>query len=437
MTAHTSSTWTLPRRSFLAMAGLVGGATLTACNSGGSNGGGSTSGQLNYWTLLDPQGDDPRGRAERQIFDALEERTDLTVVEQVMPWQEIDPKLLTAVEAGNPPEVSRVNYYNFQRHVSAGSLHPLQELIERDYTDSDLDDFVIQLEGADGVEAMLIENIGCALFLRKDWLRDAGVEAPTTWDEFIEVGLAFRELNPDAAGFLTFGSTTESGQVAYMLQPMIMGRGGEILDSQGAAAFNSAIGIETFEYLRTLNTEGVMPTDVATMAYAEQIDAFIAGRAGMIIEGSHRYARILENVGAENLEVVKIPGPTSDRPSPTSITGWAMAIPNGSGNVEGAWELLKHRVDPQMQEIWASVAAGLPTRKSTLELPFFQTEEAEMLRWWLDYMDTDGNLTVAPPEDKQLNNAIAEALQQTVLEPSTPVADILNRAADAYNAAAS
>ena len=113
-----------------------------------------------------------------------------------------------------------------------------------------------------------------------------------------------------------------------------------------------------------------------------------------------------------------------------------MAIPTGSPNVEGAWELLKHRTDPQMQEIWAEVAGGLPTRKSTLDLPFFQTDEAEILRWWLDYMDTNGELTVAPEADAQLNKILAEAMQQVLLEPEADVSDVLDQAAEAFNSAA-
>ncbi|MBK5249539.1 MAG: sugar ABC transporter substrate-binding protein [Actinomycetales bacterium] len=441
---------TVSRRALFGMAGGVAGAALLggcgggnggaggAGGNGGTGGGGSPSGQLNYWTLLDPNGEDPRGKAERQIFDIFEERTDLTVVEQVIPWQNIDPNLVAAVQAGNPPEVSRINYYNFQMHVNAGSLQPLQEMAERDYSVEELDDFVIQLEGQDGIEALLIENVGNALFLRKDWLAEAGVEAPRTWDEFITVGKALTDVHPEASGFLTFGSTAESGQVAYLFQPMIMGRGGRILNEDGQAAFNEEAGIETYEFLRSLVYEHeIMPSDAATMAYSEQIDAFIAGRVGMIIEGSHRYARILEGVGAENVEVVTIPGPTQEQPSPCSITGWAMAIPQGSPNVEGAWELLKHRTDPQMQEIWAEVAFGLPTRTSTLELPFFQTEESAILRWWLEYMKTNGELTVAPKADAQLNKVMAEAMQEVLLDSSSSVSEVLQRAADQYNAAAS
>lgn len=432
---HRSSTG-LSRRGFLGLAGAAGVAGLGLLG-GCARGAQAEPGTLRYWTLLDPRGDDPRGRAERQIFDLFEERTGLRVSEQVIPWQEIDPNLLTSVQAGLPPEVSRTNFYNFRRHAEAGSLEPLQPMADADFTDGELDDFVVSLEGDQGVEAFLIENVGNALFLRRDWLDAAGVDVPQTWDEFVAVGAAFQQLHPDASGFLTFASTAETGHVAYIFQPMIVGRGGRILDDDGRAAFHEDAGVETFEFLRALVHEHeIMPRDAATMAYAEQIDAFIAGRAGMIIEGSHRYGRVLAEVGAENLEVAMIPGPTAERPSPCSITGWAMAIPQGSADVDGAWQLIKHRTDPAMQEIWAEVAFGLPTRKSALELPYFQRDEAAIMRWWLDYMDSDGELTTSPVDDTQLNEILAEALQEVLLDDGVKIRDVLNRAADRFDAVA-
>ncbi|MBB5791293.1 ABC transporter substrate-binding protein [Jiangella mangrovi] len=430
------STRGLSRRDFLGLAaGAAGAAVLGGGLAGCARGAQATPGTLRYWTLLDPNGDDPRGHAERQIFDLFEERTGLTVSEQVIPWQEIDPNLLTSVQAGIPPEVSRTNYYNFRRHAEAGSLEPLQAMADADFTNGELDDFVVSLEGEEGVEAFLIENIGNALFLRRDWLDAAGMSVPTTWDEFVEVGKAFVAAQPDVSGFLTFGSTTETGHVAYIFQPMILGRGGRILDDDGRAAFHEDAGVETFEFLRSLAYEHeIMPRDAATMAYSEQIDAFIAGRTGMIIEGSHRYARIVESLGAENVEVAVIPGPAADRPSPCSITGWAIAIPQGSPDVEGAWELIKHRTDPAMQEIWAEVAFGLPTRRSTLELPYFQRDEAAIMRWWLDYMETDGQLVTSPVDDTQLNEILAEALQEVLLDDGVGVRSVLAKAAERFDA---
>ncbi|MGC0273147.1 ABC transporter substrate-binding protein [Pseudactinotalea sp. Z1739] len=425
----------IDRRSLFLLGGMASASLLVGCGRDESSvGSEDESATLNYWTLLDPAGEDPRGRAEREIFDHFEETTGHLVVEHVMPWQEIDPSLLAAVQAGDPPEISRINYYNFQRHASAGSLHSLSELADRDFSGGELDDFVIALEGETGIEAFLVENIGNALFLRKDWLEEAGLEAPVTWDEFIETGKALQDVASGASGFLTFASTAEAGHVAYIFQPMIMGRGGQILNDDGSAAFNGEAGVGTYEFLRALVYDHeIMSVDAATTAYGEQIDAFIAGRVGMIIEGSHRYRRILDDLGPDSVQVVRIPGPTADRPSPCSITGWAMAIPSGSSNVDAAWELIKHRTDPAMQEIWAEVASGIPTRTSTLELPYFETEEAEILRWWLGYMDSDGELTTAPENDAEFNRIMAEALQDALLNPTRPIQEILDEAASQYN----
>jgi multiple sugar transport system substrate-binding protein len=424
----------LSRRGFLGLGGTVAGVTLLgACGSGGGNASSGTD--LTYWTMLDPKGEDPRGPAERRILDLFQKQSDYSVREVIVPWQDIDKNLITAVQAGKPPQVSRVNNYNFKQHVEAGSLLSLQEMADEDLSVAELNDFIVKLEGEDGIQAFLIENVANALYLRKDWLAGAGVEAPKTWDEFVAVGQALQQFKPGASGFLTFGSTAESGQVWCLFEPMIRGRGGEIIDENGMAAFNQQAGVETYEFLRSLVYEHkIMPKAAATTAYSEQIDAFISGQTGMIIEGSHRYGAIVAGVGEENIEVVQIPGPTSDKTSPCGITGWAIGIPRGSSNVKGAWEVIKYRTDPKQQAVWGADAFGLPTRSSTLDQPFFKTEKAAILRWWLEYEQTNGMLTTAPATYTQLTEAMTEALQEVLLHEDSDVQGVLDDAAERFNA---
>lgn len=422
------------RRTFLQLSTAAAGvAFLADCSSTPTVPVGESK-TLDYMTFLDPKTVDPRAKAEVQIFDQLKKKEGISLKWETVPWQTLDTKLDAAVQAGRPPALSRANYYNYARHVQGNSLMSLESYAKKAFSAADLDDFVIKFDSGGEVNAFLLENIGTALYIRKDWLDELGLSAPKTWDEFIQVGKAMGAKHPDISPYLTFASTVQLGQLAYIFQSMIVGRGGKILDDKGRAAFDDKVGVETYTFLRDLvHTHHILSPDVASTTYDDVKDAFVAGRAGMIIEGSHRYALIKAALG-DKVEVVKIPGVRANQPSPTMITGWTIVIPRGSSSPDNAWKALEYRISPESQELWARVASGLPTRKSVLKRPYFQTPEAQTLKWWTEYIVSDGQLVLAPLYQDKLNEIMTEAMQKVVLDPKANIESILSDAAHKYNA---
>jgi hypothetical protein len=56
------------------------------------------------------------------------------------------------------------------------------------------------------------------------------------------------------------------------------------------------------------------------------------------------------------------------------------------------------------------------------------------MRWWLDYMETDGRLVTSPVDDTQLNEIMAEALQEVLLDDGVSVRSVLAKAAERFDA---
>lgn len=77
----------------------------------------------------------------------------------------------------------------------------------------------------------------------------------------------------------------------------------------------------------------------------------------------------------------------------------------------------------------------LPTRKSVLEQPFFQAQEAAYLRWWMGYVAERSEHVINVATFAQLNEAMVDALHEVLLNPGTNIKKILDDAVKRYNQA--
>jgi multiple sugar transport system substrate-binding protein len=395
---------------------------------------------ITHWDFLSPEGKSPRELAIRQIEEEFHRRSGVTVNFQIMPWQDLGTKVIAAVEAGNPPDCSRVNIYHLKMILTADGLTGLNPFIAKTFTEEDKKDFLVDFTAAMVVNnskaSMQLETVPKALFIRKDWLAKAGLRAPKTWAEFVEVGKAL--TGSGRWGYMFGASKTQLNQVETIFQPQIHGRGGRVLDASDRAAFNDDAGVATYQFLADcVHKHKITPAQVIAMTYDDVTDAFKAGRVAIIQEGAHRFGDIANAIGRDNLELAKVPSDDPNRPSPTVVTGWGMGIPRGSKHPDAAWEHIKAYLSPEAQELNARASGLLPSRKSVLQRPFFQTPEAAHLRWWVDYMAERGEIIINVATFTQLNEALVDALQEVITDPGANIRKVLDNAAATYNQVAS
>jgi ABC-type glycerol-3-phosphate transport system substrate-binding protein len=395
---------------------------------------------ITHWSFLSPEGKSLREQAIREIEARFRERTGAAVAFQTFPWHELRGKLIAAVQAGNPPDNSRVNFPDLKMLMKADALTNLDPYLKASFPDAERKDFVVDFTPTmldnGSKRSMLLETAPRALVIRKDWFAKAGLKAPRTWNDVVEAGKAL--TGNGRWGYMFFASKTQLNQVEPTFQPHIHGRGGQVLDASGKAAFNSDAGVRSYQFLADcVHKHKITPTQVVAMSHDDVTDAFKSGRMAMYVEISPRYRDIAAAVGADNIELVKIPSDDPNRPSPSVISGWGLAIPRGAKHADASWEYIKQYVGIEAQEINARVAGSLPTRKSVLAQPFFQTKEAAYMRWWMDYVAERGELSPNVATFNQLNEVMTDALHQVLLRPNVNIKPVLDEAAGRYNQIAS
>jgi ABC-type glycerol-3-phosphate transport system substrate-binding protein len=391
---------------------------------------------ISHWSFLSPTGKSQREVAIKEIEEKFRAKTGINVNVQVFPWQEMGTKLIAAVQAAAPPDSARVNLFHLKMILTADGLTNLDPYVAKTYSAEQKKDFVIDFTPAMVVNgskwSMQLEAVPKALFVRKDWLTKAGLKAPKTWDEFVAVGKAF--TGDGKWGYMFGASKTQLNQVETIFQPQIHGRGGQILDASEKATFNDEASIAAYRFVSDcVLKHKITPPQVLSMTYDDVMDAFKAGRVGMIQEGAHRYNDIVKAVGVENIELVKVPSNDPARPSPTIITGWGIGIPRGSKHVDASWEYIKYYMSDEAQEINARLAGTFPSRLSVLNQPYFKSPEAAYFRWWMDYVAERSETVINVASFGQLNEVMTDALHQILLNPSSDIKTVLDAAVNRYN----
>ena len=100
---------------------------------------------------------------------------------------------------------------------------------------------------------------------------------------------------------------------------------------------------------------------------------------------------------------------------------------------DGANGAAQEQVSPEAQVINASVAAELPSRKSALKDPWFNSPEAADMKVMVDYVRQHGRTMPYHEKHLELSSMVAEATQQ-IISKRKSVKDALDELAKAWAA---
>jgi len=397
----------------------------------------SSAEKLTYWTFLTPGDPSPRSQVQDMLIEQFEKANPGVEVEvQVLPWFEINSRIIQSVAVGKGPDVSRVSSDFLEQQFAAGTLLPLDEFVAKEPA-SFKDDWVLPWDAGtyNGQKmALWIEYRAVMLYCRKDYLASIGAEIPKTWDE---LGIVGGKLTAEGhIGFavgLSFGANANG--FAEWFVPNLWTAGGSLLDKNGKAAFNGPEGIKTMQYLYDLVYKyQAIPKEALAWDVDGDFEGFASGRAAMVHFGTHRVevARAKENIG-DNLQVAPLPGLTAGKLGSTYAAGWNLAITKSTSNKELAWKLIKHMSSTEANILSAKIAGQQPVRKSAYQDSWFKEDSSgREMSGWVEYMEKYARPYLFPKDYLFLHRVLAEAAQRIVLNKE-PIEDVLNEAAERYD----
>src|SRR4051812_45752311 len=169
-------------------------ATTAACSAGGggTQGGGNAAGgehaEVNYW---DMQWGSPTfmNQLKDNVKQFNKEHKNIQVKFQQLAWGDYSQKLLSAVQAGNPPDIGGGDSgipFNMDAQGQALDITDLYQEWQGDGTIGDMVPWAYQKWDYNGKRPGATWQFDIrAIFYRKDLLQQAGIQPPTTWDELL------------------------------------------------------------------------------------------------------------------------------------------------------------------------------------------------------------------------------------------------------------
>jgi len=324
------------------------------------------------------------GQPERRVMDSMVTTfmklyPEIKVKKVVVPGTETQvAKLLTSLAAGVGPDVYHLDRFTVSERAASGVLQALDKYIpgirqeiEKTYLDFGWKECVYQNK----VWALPWDTDVRALYYRKDFFRQAGLNPPTTIDEL--------DRCAEKLSVTKNGKLERMGFVPWWNQGWHYtwgwAFGGEFYDgkTQKITANDPKI-VESFAWQKSYcDKYGMKNLESFSAAYERQeevLNPFVSGKTAMVVTGDW-FIAFMRQFGPDiDYGIVPIPRPAEYK-EPTSWSGgWSMVIPIGAKNPKDAAKFVKWYCGPEANEIYAKGTYHLPVSIKAFETTFLREE---------------------------------------------------------------
>jgi len=289
----------------------------------------------------------------------------------------LEDRVRASIRAGNPPDLVYLpSTQSLAAFASAGGATPLQPLVERD--GFDLDAIVPSALDATVVDGQLVGlPMGMdsyALYINRSAFVEAGLDPdspPTTFDELLAV--AEQLTTTDSSGRierLGFEPTTGSGLEIWASTAGVRWFDDDqqptVSDDQ---AWSAVFGFVE-EYYERFDGTAVRERLESFGDFYSTEAPFMTGELAMTVIGEW-YISTIADVAPDldySVHPVPVPAASPERYGAGHVGGSSLFIPDGAGNVDGAWDLMTWLAvdDAAQRGFIVDVFANIPTGASAL-----------------------------------------------------------------------
>ncbi|MGH9132840.1 MAG: extracellular solute-binding protein, partial [Ilumatobacteraceae bacterium] len=302
-------------------------------------------------------GDTPDALVDYAIAEFNKIHPDVEVQFERQQWDGIVEKLTTALSGSDSPDVVEFGNTQAQTFEAAGAVVDLSDKRE-ELGGDDLLQSLLEAGTYDGKLYAVPYYAGARVVLyRTDLFEAAGIDVPTTLDEFLAAGVALKEANADVPNF---SGIYLPGRNWYAVLSFIWEHGGDIASKEGdewVGELDSAGTIAGLEYFKELfDTANSAPADGDD---ANDYIAFCNGEVGMMPAPGWKPGQIINPDDGcpdmeENIGVFALPGAEAGTTAPVFLGGSNLAIPVNSEKQDLAYDLLTVLVSAGYQEQFAA-----------------------------------------------------------------------------------
>ena len=313
----------------------------------------------------------PSIEAFKTMIPRFEELTGITVVLDEMEEGQLGQRMLLEVSAESASYDAMMTAIEWSPLVaSSGYATPLEPWIESDITpewfnyEDILQAYRDMFLWEDGMHyGIPFAGETVFMFYREDLFEEHGIDVPATYDDVMSAAQYFSD-NVDGVHGISYRARL-GWEFTYMWSIFLAPFGGMMVDPMtGDVALDSPGTVASLEYIRDLWQYG--PVGVESFSFPEAWDAFMLGRAAIMIEASAAAPEV------ENPDKSLVAGMTGYSPLPagpagafSGVWGWSYAMMEDSMQKEATWAFIAYLTSEGLQADYLA-NGGIVSRASAL-----------------------------------------------------------------------
>ncbi len=307
-----------------------------------------------------------------------QENPNIKIEFDAMPYDAMRDKILTSFLAPEGTyDIIIVDNPWMDEFSAAGFLTDLTEYVNNtpDYNFDDFVEPVRELSVQDGkIMSIPYYNYALGLIVRQDLFDDPALKekfqaeygrelkAPTTLDEYLEVGKFFK-----ANGIAGAAMQPQRGyKINEEWKNWLYAEGGNIMDAEGKPVINSEAAKKALEkYIEMYNTAA--PDNSINWGFDDALRSMAAGESATMMS----YNWMLPTLNNPEGQAGELAGKFQLYPVPGGkavLGAWYWAIPANSVNKDAAWKYISWLTSPEIDK-QRVILGGAPTRVSVMNDP--------------------------------------------------------------------
>lgn len=264
------------------------GSTSATASTGTSSSVKQTGGTLKVW--MPPFG--AQDVADKTFWteqlQPLAKESGVTLDVEIIPWSSYEEKYLTAITAGNGPDVGYMYMEMMSDYIKMGALEPLESY----FSSAEKANYIYADKGVIQSKwyalPIVVGNVS-VLFCNMDILKKSGLTTPPkTWDDLISYTQKIKKDSPDKYPFLQEWGDPTIGGLNNAYYPYLWQAGGNLFNNEGTAlTLNTSEAKQAAQFVNDLKHKyKVLPDAVTSMSVADVKKSMVAGKTAMALLGT-------------------------------------------------------------------------------------------------------------------------------------------------------
>lgn len=264
-------------------------------------------------------------------YEAEHPTVDINIISP--PLENADAKITQMLMNGKDVDIVEVRDSTIAQYATNGWLEDLDSYIEKwdekETLTASAEEVIHYLK--DGAYMLPYGFYQRGLYYRTDWFKDKGLEAPKTWEDIYQSGMALTDASKSQFGYSFRGGKSgyqyadtiywswigtdkiESANAAYFLK-----------DGNGETIFSLPETKEALHFYKDL-FKNASPTDSIAWSFAEMVQGFVGGNTAMLIQDPEVIAICQSDMEEGTWDLLPFPiGPSGQGVFPNGFAGWGM-----------------------------------------------------------------------------------------------------------------